>query len=63
MLLAVAGNDTTRTAISHGVNLLSMNPDQRAIWQADVEGVTQQRGRGDRPSGLTGHVHAPHGHG
>jgi methyl-branched lipid omega-hydroxylase len=40
VLLAVAGNDTTRTAISHGVNLLAMNPDQRAIWQADVEGVT-----------------------
>jgi cytochrome P450 len=40
VLLAVAGNDTTRTAISHGVNLLSMNPDQRAIWQADVDGVT-----------------------
>jgi len=40
VLLAVAGNDTTRTAISHGVNLLSMNPDQRAIWQADLEGVT-----------------------
>ena len=40
VLLAVAGNDTTRTAISHGVNLLSLNPDQRAIWQADVDGVT-----------------------
>ena len=40
VLLAVAGNDTTRTAISHGVNLLSANPDQRAIWQADVEGVS-----------------------
>ena len=40
VLLAVAGNDTTRTAISHGVNLLSMNPDQRAIWQADVDGVS-----------------------
>ncbi|MGB9344830.1 MAG: cytochrome P450 [Ilumatobacteraceae bacterium] len=40
VLLAVAGNDTTRTAISHGVNLLAMNPDQRAIWQADVDGVT-----------------------
>ncbi|MDH4171681.1 MAG: cytochrome P450, partial [Acidimicrobiia bacterium] len=32
--------DTTRTAISHGMNLLSQNPDQRAIWQADVAGVT-----------------------
>lgn len=40
VLLAVAGNDTTRTAISHGVNLLSMNPEQRAIWQADVDGVS-----------------------
>ena len=40
VLLAVAGNDTTRTAISHGINLLSLNPDQRAIWQADVDGVT-----------------------
>ncbi|HUF99512.1 MAG TPA: cytochrome P450 [Ilumatobacter sp.] len=40
ILLAVAGNDTTRTAISHGVNLLSAHPDQRAIWQADIEGVS-----------------------
>ena len=40
VLLAVAGNDTTRTAISHGIDLLSRNPDQRAIWQADVEGVS-----------------------
>ncbi|HET6875121.1 MAG TPA: cytochrome P450 [Acidimicrobiales bacterium] len=42
ILLAVAGNDTTRTAISHGMNLLSLNPDQRAIWQNDIEGVTQR---------------------
>ena len=40
ILLAVAGNDTTRTAISHGMHLLSTNPDQRAIWQNDLEGVT-----------------------
>jgi cytochrome P450 len=40
ILLAVAGNDTTRTAISHGVHLLSQNPDQRAAWQADLAGVT-----------------------
>jgi len=40
VLLAVAGNDTTRTAISHGIDLLSRNPEQRAIWQADVEGVS-----------------------
>lgn len=40
ILLAVAGNDTTRTAISHGVHLLSQNPDQRQLWQQDLEAVT-----------------------
>jgi len=40
LLLAVAGNDTTRTAISHGMNLLALNPEQREIWQNDVDGVT-----------------------
>ena len=40
ILLAVAGNDTTRTAISHGMNLLALNPDQRKLWQDDLEGVT-----------------------
>ena len=40
ILLAVAGNDTTRTAISHGMHLLSLHPDQREIWQSDVDGVT-----------------------
>lgn len=42
ILLAVAGNDTTRTAISHGTNLLSLNPDQRALWQKDLEGGTKK---------------------
>jgi cytochrome P450 len=40
ILLAVAGNDTTRTAISHGMHLLAQNPEQRAIWQGDLDGVT-----------------------
>ncbi len=40
ILLSVAGHETTRTGISHAVTLLGQNPDQRAIWQADVEGVT-----------------------
>src|SRR5436305_161656 len=40
ILLAVAGNDTTRTAISHGMNLLALNPDQRKIWQDDLDAVT-----------------------
>jgi methyl-branched lipid omega-hydroxylase len=40
ILLAVAGNDTTRTAISRGMHLLSQNPDQRRRWQDDLDGVT-----------------------
>ena len=40
ILLAVAGNDTTRTAISHGMNLLAQNPEQRRIWQSDLDEVT-----------------------
>jgi cytochrome P450 len=40
ILLAVAGNDTTRTAISHGMHLLSQHPDQRKLWQDDLERVT-----------------------
>lgn len=41
ILLAVAGNDTTRNAITHGMNLLAQNPEQRRIWQDDLDGVTQ----------------------
>jgi cytochrome P450 len=40
ILLAVAGNDTTRTALSHGMHYLTENPDQRKIWQDNLEAVT-----------------------
>ncbi len=40
ILLAVAGNDTTRTAISLGMHLLGENPGQRAAWQSDPEQLT-----------------------
>lgn len=40
ILLAVAGNDTTRTAISHGMTLLADNPAERAAWQNDLAGLT-----------------------
>jgi len=40
ILLAVAGNDTTRNAITHGMHLLAQNPDQRAAWQGDLDGLT-----------------------
>jgi methyl-branched lipid omega-hydroxylase len=39
ILLVVAGNETTRNAISWGLKYLTDNPDQRAIWQDDFEGV------------------------
>ena len=40
ILLAVAGNDTTRTATSLGVHFLGQNPDARRAWQADLDGIT-----------------------
>jgi methyl-branched lipid omega-hydroxylase len=39
ILLVVAGNETTRNAISWGLHHLTENPDQREIWAADFEGV------------------------
>lgn len=35
ILLAVAGNETTRNAISHGVLALTQYPEQREIWWND----------------------------
>lgn len=40
VLLVVAGNETTRTAISHGLLALSQFPDQRQRWLANLDGVT-----------------------
>lgn len=39
ILLSVAGNETTRNAISWGLHLLTEHPEQRRIWAADFEGV------------------------
>jgi len=39
ILLAVAGNETTRTAISHGLVALERHPEQRDAWRRDFEGV------------------------
>jgi len=35
----VAGNETTRNAISHGLWAFTEHPDQRAIWAADFDTV------------------------
>ena len=39
ILLLVAGNETTRNAISWGLVYLTENPDQRRVWTDDFEGV------------------------
>jgi methyl-branched lipid omega-hydroxylase len=37
ILLVVAGNETTRNAISHALVALTEHPEQRAAWQADFD--------------------------
>ena len=37
ILLVVAGNETTRNAISHGMHLLTEHPDQRQVWFDDYD--------------------------
>ncbi|WP_093168427.1 cytochrome P450 [Sinosporangium album] len=37
ILLVVAGNETTRNAISYGLRLLTLHPDQRRLWLRDLQ--------------------------
>jgi cytochrome P450 len=41
VLLVTAGNETTRTAITHGLLALSAHPDQKARLLADYEGLAK----------------------
>lgn len=41
ILLVVAGNETTRTAIAHGMRELTLHRDQRDIWFNDFEAHTK----------------------
>ena len=40
LLLVAAGNETTRNAISHGMLALTQHPDQRELWTADPDAVS-----------------------
>jgi cytochrome P450 len=40
ILLAVAGNETTRNAISHGLVALTRYPEQRQIWWSDFDALS-----------------------
>ncbi|MDH3298875.1 MAG: cytochrome P450 [Acidimicrobiia bacterium] len=42
ILLVVAGNETTRNAISWALTFLTDNPDQRQLWQSDFENLAPQ---------------------
>jgi len=39
VLLVVAGNETTRNAVSHGMKALCDFPDERRRWEADFDGL------------------------
>jgi cytochrome P450 len=41
ILLVVAGNETTRNAISHGMKALTDHPEQRDAWWNDFDDVTR----------------------
>ena len=60
ILLVVAGNETTRNAISHGLLAMTTYPEQRALWQARPGGHRRHRRRRDRALGLPRHLDAPH---
>ena len=62
MLLSVAGNETTRNAIAHGMNAFLENPDQWALLVSDPDRPHRRRGRGDPALGVAGHVLPPQRH-
>ena len=62
ILLVVAGNETTRNAMSHALQLLTEHPDQRAMWAADFDAAGDGGRRGDRALGVAGHLDAADGH-
>ena len=62
ILLVVAGNETTRNALSHALMLLTEYPDQRALLLGRHGRPARGRGRGDRQVRLAGRIHAANPH-
>ena len=60
VLLSVAGNETTRNALSHALVGLTDKPDQRAFWRERLRGAGARRRRGDRALVEPGDLDAPH---
>ena len=61
ILLCVAGNETTRNAITHGVWGMHLDPSQWEAWSARRRRGHAHRGRRDRPLGLADQLDAAHG--
>ena len=62
LLLSVAGNETTRNAIAHGMNAFLENPDQWDLFASRHPMHTRRHDRGGPPVGDTGHVLPPQCH-
>ena len=62
ILLVVAGNETTRNAIAHGMKLLTDFPDQRRLWFDELRRAHQDSRRRDRALLDAGHPLPAHGH-
>ena len=56
LLLSVAGNETTRNAISHGMNAFLEHPDQCELFAVDIDGHAGRGHRGDPAVGHPGAV-------
>jgi len=55
-LMMVAGNETTRHTISHGLIFLAENPEQLGLWKADLSGMADSATEEIlRASGVTMH--------
>ena len=62
MLLLVAGNETTRNALSGGIDALSQFPERAANASSPTSSLVDERDRGDPALRLAGDQLLAHGH-